>query len=70
MHATAVGGMLVFFLLLAFTDDQPSLIVPALVFLLAGCILTARYLVSGHTQWEIFQGLVSGGLAMGVAWFY
>lgn len=70
MHATAVGGTIVFFLFLSFTEVQPSLIILALVFLVAGCILTARYLVSGHSHWEIFQGLFSGALAMAVAWLF
>ncbi len=70
MHTTAMGGVLAFFLLLAFRDTAFSGVYLALVILLAGLVTTARLIVSHHTRFEIYAGLLIGALAQLIAtWF-
>jgi len=69
MHTTAMGGLVCFFLLFSFTDDQASGLYLSLAILIAGLVTTARLIVSDHTRFQIVQGLVVGALAQLVAWW-
>lgn len=68
MHTTAMGGMLCFFLLFSFQDDQASGLYLSLAILIAGMVGTARLMISDHTRFQIIQGYVVGALGMLVAW--
>jgi hypothetical protein len=68
MHTTAMGGLLMFFILFSFSDPHGSTLYLAAALLIAGLVTTARNLVSGHSRLEIIQGLIVGLLSMLVAW--
>jgi len=68
MHTTAMGGMVTFFLLFSFSDDNASGLYLSLSILIAGMVATARLIVSDHTRFQVVQGLVVGALAQLVAW--
>jgi len=64
MHTTAMGGMVCFLIILAFTDSEVSPLYPAVAILIAGLVGTARLFVSDHSRLEINQGYIIGSLAM------
>lgn len=67
MHATAMGGMVVFFLLQAFTEFEITGYYFSLSILVAGLVCTSRLLVSSHSPREIYLGFVVGGLCQLIA---
>ena len=69
MHTTAMGGMLTFFLIFSFTDENASGLYLSLAVLVAGLVATARLIVSDHTKFQIIQGFVVGMLAQLIAWW-
>ena len=69
MHTTAMGAMVVFFLLFTFTDTYPSGAYIAIPILIAGLVTTARFIVSDHHPVEIYAGLIVGALCQLVAWW-
>lgn len=69
MHTTAMGGMVAFFILFSFNDDQASGLFLSLAVLIAGLVGTARLMISDHTRFQIIQGYVVGALGMLVAWW-
>jgi hypothetical protein len=62
MHATGVGGLFTFFLLLAFGQREESALFVAIAFLIAGLVCTARFIVSDHSPKEIYAGIIAGVL--------
>jgi hypothetical protein len=68
MHAIAMGGMVMFFCLLAFSDNYSSGLYLSLAVLAAGVVCTARLICSDHTRFEIWTGLLIGLLAQWLAW--
>lgn len=60
MHATAVGGMVMFFLLQILTQQETTGQYLALALLIAGVVCTSRFIVSDHTEGEIYLGLFAG----------
>jgi hypothetical protein len=68
MHAIAMGGALMFFLLFAFHDEYASGLYISLALLLTGLVCTSRLLVSAHSGFEVWVGLFVGMLAQLVAW--
>ena len=68
MHTTAMGGMVTFFLLFSFSDDNASGLYLSFSILIAGMVSTARLIVSDHTRFQIVRGLIVGALAQLVAW--
>lgn len=60
MHATGVGGMMMFFLLQALYYQEHTGVFIAIGFLIAGIVCTSRLIVSAHTQREIYTGLIAG----------
>ncbi len=68
IHATAVGGLLMFFLLFSFSDNYASGLYLSLAILVAGIVCTARYLASDHSSFEIYSGLLAGMLTQFIAW--
>ena len=67
MHSIAMGILLVFMSLLAFTQAGSYTVYMSVAFLLAGLVCTARFIVSDHTAKEIYTGLVVGGLSQLIA---
>ena len=69
MHTTAMGGMVCFFLLFSFADDQTSGLYLSLSILIAGMVATTRLIVSDHTNFQLVQGFAVGVLAQLIAWW-
>jgi hypothetical protein len=68
MHATAMGGMVMFLLLFSFIDSYASGLYLSVAFLAAGIVCTARFFVSDHSPFEIYAGLFIGALSQFIAW--
>jgi hypothetical protein len=60
MHAIAVGGLAVYFLLQAFTQYDVTGLYFSIAILIAGLVCTSRLLVSDHHPFEIYTGLMAG----------
>jgi hypothetical protein len=70
MHGTAVGGMLMFFVLQALKDTSIGGSYLSIALLITGLVCTARFIVGGHTRAEVYGGLLIGVLAQCVSpWF-
>jgi len=67
MHAIAVGGMAMFFLLQAFSQQDVTGVYFSMAVFIAGLVCTSRLIVSDHTQREIYSGLISGALCQLIA---
>ena len=68
MHAVAVGGLSMFFLLFSFNDPYASGLFLSIAVLIAGIVCTSRLIVSDHTPFDIYSGLLVGILAQWIAW--
>lgn len=60
MHAMSMGILLAFIALLALTQSINYTGYMSIAFLIAGLVCTARFIVSDHTQKEIYAGLLVG----------
>jgi len=60
MHAIGVGGLAMFFLLQAFSEQDVTGIYFSIAILIAGIVCTARFIVSDHTPGEIYLGFLAG----------
>jgi hypothetical protein len=60
MHAIAIGVMVTFMFLLAFSISQNITIWFILSLLIAGLVCTSRFIASDHTQAEVYGGLIIG----------
>ena len=60
MHAIAVGVMIVFMMLLALSQSVNFGIYLSISLLIAGLVCTSRFIVSDHTQAEVYVGLLLG----------
>lgn len=60
MHAISMGILLMFMILLSFTQTSNYTIYLSAAFVLAGLVCTARFIVSDHTAGEIYGGLLVG----------
>jgi len=70
MHAIGVGGLALFFLLQAFSQQDVTGIYFSFAILITGVVCTSRLIVSDHTQGEIYLGLIAGALCQLLAvWF-
>lgn len=67
MHAIAIGGFAMFFLLHAFGQQDVTGIYFSIAILIAGVVCTSRLIVSDHTPAEIYLGLVAGALCQVIA---
>lgn len=68
MHAIAMGGTVMFFFLFSFADEAASGLYLSVALLVAGLVCTARLMVSDHTRFDVWGGLVIGMLTQWVAW--
>ena len=60
MHAIAVGVMTTFIALLALNDSVNLSLYLCMAVLISGAVCTARFIVSDHTQKEIYYGFFIG----------
>ena len=60
MHAISMGVMITFILLLAFSEDISFGVYISVALFIAGLVCTARFIVSDHTQKEVYVGLLVG----------
>jgi len=67
MHGLAAGTLLIFFIWLAFTGSVQIGGYLSIAVLATGLICTARFLVSGHSSFEIYAGLLGGALCQAAA---
>ncbi|MDP9229893.1 MAG: hypothetical protein M3O67_04365 [Bacteroidota bacterium] len=67
MHSIAIGIMCTFFALLAFTQSISFGFYISAAFLIGGLVCTARFIVSDHTQKEIYVGLMIGIISQLIA---
>lgn len=67
MHATGVGGLVMYFLFLTFGQREETALYLAIAFIIAGLVCTARFIASDHTAREIYSGLVVGALCQIIA---
>lgn len=67
MHTIAAGGMAAFMLLIAFNGDMAMGVYLSVAILIAGLVATSRLLVSDHSYFEIYTGLIGGILSQVVA---
>ncbi|MGZ8549180.1 MAG: hypothetical protein ACXWV2_00900 [Chitinophagaceae bacterium] len=67
MHAMSMGILLAFMSLLSFTQAGSYTVYLSVAFLIAGLVCTARFIVSDHTQKEIYTGLLVGGASQLIA---
>lgn len=70
MHALGVGGAAAFMILLGAVNAQTGGMPIAITAIVAGIVCTSRLLVSDHHPFEIYAGLVIGGLCQLVACFF
>lgn len=68
MHSIAMGGALMFFFLFSFSDSYASGLYLSVVLLMTGLVCTARFLVSDHTPFQIWSGLLLGMAAQWIGW--
>ena len=67
LHAISVGIVATFFVSMALAQQLNYGLWLAVVFLIAGIVCTARFIVSDHTAKEIYWGLATGIVSMLVA---
>jgi hypothetical protein len=71
MHGIAAGALLVFFLWLSFNGSFSMGSWLSIATLVAGAMCTARFIVSDHSPFELYTGLVAGAacqlVAIGIA---
>ncbi len=67
MHAIAIGGFAMFFLLHAFSQSDVTGIYFSIAILIAGVVCTSRLIVSDHTPAEIYLGLIAGAFCQVIA---
>jgi hypothetical protein len=70
LHGMGMGGASMAIVLFAFYYHQPMGLVIVGVLLLTGIVATSRFLISDHTQKEVYMGLLVGGLCQAVAYFF
>lgn len=60
MHAISMGVMVTFILLLAFSQEISFGLYISIALLITGLVCTVRFIVSDHTQKEVYVGLLVG----------
>lgn len=69
MHATAMGGLVMFFLLQILANQEVTGQYLAVAILIAGLVCTARFVVSDHSRVEVYLGFFTGIASQLVAWW-
>ena len=69
MHALGVGAFSGLMLLLVFTGFSYMIFLPAMIiFILTGVVATSRLIVSNHTPFEIYTGILVGIICQFIAY--
>jgi hypothetical protein len=68
MHAVGVGGAMAFMIFLALVSNEPMGLYLAASTLVAGVVCTSRFIVSDHTQGEVYWGIIIGAFCQWVAY--
>jgi len=70
MHAISTGVMLMFIILQAFKGNDGFGIYITVALLITGLVCTSRFIVSDHTQKEVYIGLLAGIISqLFASWF-
>jgi hypothetical protein len=67
MHGIAAGALLVLFIWMAFNGTVAGGSYLSIVILITGLVCTARFIVSDHNGFEVYSGLMVGGLCQLIA---
>jgi hypothetical protein len=67
LHAISMGIVAAFMILLGVTQSVNFGLYISIAFFITGLVCTSRFIVSDHTQKEIYLGLLTGVLSMLVA---
>jgi hypothetical protein len=68
MHALGVGALCGLMLIIIFSGLSYAIFLPAMVvFIIAGLVCTSRLIVSDHTPFEIYTGILIGIIAQFIA---
>jgi hypothetical protein len=70
MHGIGVGGALMYVILTCLHYNSYLGTDLSIAFILAGLVCTARFIVSDHTQKEIYTGLFAGAILQVAAYFF
>jgi hypothetical protein len=70
MHAMAMGGLITFAILFSFTDNYSSGLYLSIAILIGGIVCTSRLIVSDHSPFEIYIGLIVGALGQFIGWLF
>jgi hypothetical protein len=70
MHTIAMGGLVTFFLLQAFAQEDTTGLYFSIAVLVAGLVGTARMIVSDHRPAEIYIGYLAGAVCQLVAVYF
>ena len=70
LHGMGMGGASMAIILFAFYYHQPMGLIIAGALLLTGIVATSRFLISDHTQKEVYMGLLVGALCQAAAYFF
>lgn len=68
MHAVGVGGLFMFFLLFSLSDPYGSGLYLSVATLITGLVCTSRFIVSDHSPFDIYTGLIAGAVMQWIAW--
>ena len=68
MHAMAMGGALMFFILFGFHDAFASGLYISVALVLTGLVCTSRLLLAEHSAFEVWAGVFVGLLSQYIAW--
>jgi hypothetical protein len=67
MHGIAAGALFILFMWMAFNGTLAGGPYLPVVILITGLVCTARFIVSDHNGFEIYSGLLAGGLCQLIA---
>lgn len=70
MHAIGMGGALMYVILTCLHYNTYLGADLSITFLIAGLVCTARFIVSDHTQREIYSGIIIGALMQVAAYWF
>jgi len=71
MHALGVGALSGLILIIVFTGLSYAIFLPAmLVFIITGLVCTSRLIISNHTPFDIYTGILIGILCQFIAYVF
>lgn len=70
MHALSLGVVITLLILLSLTSSTNFGPYVSIGLLLAGLVCTARLVLNDHKPFDVYAGLLLGGLAMVIAWIF